>query len=97
MLRLKCRGRQLISLPTAAQGFSPGLSSDGSLICSGGGPLRKHPALLEDFSRIVLFILCFYITMIVNKFRGEFHGSIIAKNKPKVIKWGFIIVASQLQ
>lgn len=44
MLRLTSKSRQLVSPPTAAQGFSPGLSADGSLIYSRGGPLRKQIA-----------------------------------------------------
>lgn len=53
-MRLKCKSRQLVSPSTAAQGFSPGLSADGSLIYSRGGPLRKQPAPVEDSSCFVL-------------------------------------------
>lgn len=55
VLRLKCKRRQFVSPCTAAQGFSPGLSADGSLIYSRGGPLRKQPAPVEASSCFVPF------------------------------------------
>lgn len=64
MLRLNCKSRQLVPPSTAAQGFSPGHSADGSLICSRGGPLCKEPALVENscsalFSTTVLLTYYF--------------------------------------
>lgn len=55
VLRLNCKRRQFVPPCTAAQGFSPGHSADGSLICSRGGPLCKEPALVENSFSALLF------------------------------------------
>lgn len=77
VLRLKCKRRQLASPSTAAQGFSPGHSADGSLICSRGGPLRKQPAPEEDSLCSVLFSTILLLTYYpVEELKSRLHESI---------------------
>lgn len=54
-MRLKYKCRQLVSPSLAAQGFSPRLSTDGSLIYSKGEPPCKQSAPQEDFIVLVRF------------------------------------------
>lgn len=72
-----------VSPSTAAQGFSPGLSADGSLIYSRGGPLRKQLAPVEDsscfthFSKILILNQEHYL---VEELTRQVHDTITTKN-----------------